>query len=396
MWSRRSTFIRVETWAQALYSPSSSNIYHHARKAVAYGANPNLLLLFLPLGILGGTLRWNALLVFFFNLLAVIPLSALVSDASDKLSDSVGALLGSLINATFGNSVELTAGILAVVNGRVTIAQSIMIGSILSDILLVLGLCIFSASWGKNILLFNPTVADTLSSLMMIATMAIILPTVLASTLAVHHSQIEDRILSFSRGTAVILLILYITYLFFQMRTHKHLFEQAQHTRQDDPSQSTTQLASPLQKYAPIATLIASSIGVVVCTYFVFESMSSTAHITHMSTIFIAMILIPIASNSPEGSAVIAVSRSGDIDFGISVIVSSILQISLFAIPFLVILGWIIEEPITLDFGSFNTMILFFAVVIVSYMLREGRYTYIHGTMLVGFYAILTVAFYFR
>ncbi|OKL58573.1 hypothetical protein UA08_06276 [Talaromyces atroroseus] len=408
--TRTPTLFRVETWSQALYAPHSINIYHHARRALVHGVNSsNLLLLFLPLGIVAGALGWNAVLVFAFNLLATIPLSALVSDASDKLSDEVGEVLGSLVNATFGNSVELTAGILAVINGRSDIAQSVMIGSILSDLLLVridlprllfsfptnnpikvLGFCMLSAAWDKDLMPFNPAVADTLSSLMIITTMAIILPTALASALTTNSTQVRNKIVEFSHGTALILLVLYICYLYFQMKSHRHLFERAQHDHDDDPPSSSSQ---PIEQ---LVTLVGSAVGVVACTYFMFQSMVSTAHTAHVSTSFIATILIPIASNSAEAAAVIAVSRSGDIDFAISIIVSSILQIGLCVIPIIVILGWIIHQQTSLDFDSFNTVILFFSVLAVNYMLREGKYSYIHGIMLVGYYVILTIAFVFR
>lgn len=248
----------------------------------------------------------------------------------------------------------------------------------------VLGFCMISASWGRNLSPFNAAVADTLSSLMIIATMAIILPTVLASTLTAGHSQMTARIVTFSRGTSIILLVMYVCYIYFQMKTHAHLFERADNAHENNTAPHSAHPAQHANIYMLILILIVSSTGVVVCTYFVFQSMAGASHTLHISISFIATILIPIASNSPEGSAVIAASQRGDIDFAISVIVSSILQISLFVIPFLVILGWMAHQQITLRFDSFNTMILFFSVLAVSYMLREGRYTYIHGVMLVG------------
>lgn len=243
---------------------------------------------------------------------------------------------------------------------------------------------------------FNAAVADTLSSLMIIATMAIILPTALASTLTAGHSRVTSRIVTFSRGSSVILLLMYICYIYFQMKTHKALFERAEHIPADDASPLSSQPTQHGNIYIPILTLIASSAGVIACTYFVFQSMAGTSRIAHVSVSFIATVLIPIASNSPEASVMIAVSRRGDIDFAISVVVSSILQIGLFAIPFLVILGWIAHQQSSLRFDSFNTMILFFSVLAVSYILREGRYTYIHGVVLIGLYVIVTIAFFYR
>lgn len=146
------------------------------------------------------------------------------------------------------------------------------------------------------------------------------------------------------------------------------------------PSESSAELGL----WAPTATLIGSALGIIVCTNIFIQSMGDAARIAHVSTNFIATILIPFISNSPEGVAVIAVSRSGNVDFAISIIVGSILQIGLLAIPVLVVFGWIIDQDMTLNFETFHTMIFFFSVLVVSYMLREGSYTYIHGAMLVG------------
>ena len=120
------------------------------------------------------------------------------------------------------------------------------------------------------------------------------------------------------------------------------------------------------------------------CTYLLLESIDETAEILNITEIFIGAILIPIASNAPECVTIMVASQKGKINFAIGVIVSSILQIALFVIPFLVILGWIIGQPMTLKFEMFQTTMLFFAVLVVNRLLQDGKYTYIQGAMLVA------------
>ncbi|KAE8377719.1 hypothetical protein BDV26DRAFT_205914 [Aspergillus bertholletiae] len=352
------------------------------------------LLLFLPLGVIAALLDWNPVLVSVFNFLAILPLSAIVSDASDTLSDYFGDLVGGLINATFGNAVELSTGILAVTSGDTYFAQSVMIGSILSDILLIMGGCLISASYNKHILYFNMAQTGSLSSLMVVTVVGLILPSVLYATF--DSLDLDNQVLSFSRGTSAVLLVLYVGYLYFQLGTHKHLFQQ----EPNNPSEGKHDQAESNEKpdlWKTIITLVAAGISIVICSHFFLASVPATSATTRISKTFIATILIPVTSNCSEGVAVTAASfGGGDVNFAISVIISSILQIGLFAIPFLVMFGWIIGVPMTLFFETFHTLVLFFAILVVNQVLKDAKYTYLHGSMLIGLYMTLTLAFWIR
>ncbi|KAI9654615.1 MAG: hypothetical protein M1829_000901 [Trizodia sp. TS-e1964] len=413
---------RNGTW-RPVWSQRLSCVYHGARRTALPLININVLWVFAPLGLTSGVLHWNSILTSIFNFLAIIPLSAAVSDASDTLSDTFGDLLGALINATFGNAVELIVGVLAVVHGDTGFAQSIMLGSILSDILFVLGSCFFSAAWRAPFLDLNKAISGALSSLMIITAVALVLPTALYSTLeTLKPEDINRQILGFSRGTAVVLLVLYIAYLYFQFVSHKELFEGKpgendasngggdsdvpitpatrrgtwQATRQDgerDGEQHTQQEAGQdAEQDAPsmdsllttFAALICSAAGIMFCSNFLLNSINATSEATHISRTFIATVLIPIASNAPECATVVGASQSGRIDFAVGVIVGSILQIALFVNPALVILGWLVHQPMTLNFETFQTVILFLAILLVNYLLQNGKYTYMHGLVLVA------------
>ncbi|CAG8903763.1 unnamed protein product [Penicillium egyptiacum] len=349
----------------------------------------------LPLAGLTKIFHWSSTIVLVVNIVAIIFLSEAISISSDELAAHLGELQGALLSATFGNTVELTAGILALVHDEIPFAQSVMVGSILSDILLVFGCCLVTASYNKEVLEFNSALAKTLSSLMMITAVTMLLPTALYSTFPV--SEIDDRVLSFSRGTSLVLLGLYGGYLYFYLGTHKHLFVSNESESSDyENNGDSSSAASRASLASSIIRLTTAVAATVFCTELLLESVDDMAQTLRVSEVFIAMVFIPIASNSTEGVTVIAASRTGDTDSAIRVIIDSLLQIGLFVIPFLVIIGWCIAEPMTLFFDSFQTVAMFLAILVVNHLLRDGQYAYIHGAMLLALYSSLVVAFYAR
>jgi Ca2+:H+ antiporter len=243
---------------------------------------------------------------------------------------------------------------------------------------------------GKFTVKFNAATADALSSLMTITAVALILPTVLYSTLTSSRGTgVFEKVLSFSRGSAGILLIFYLLYLYFQLGTHSHLFVDAK--QDDEPTEErrrntggdANESTSALNLWAAVIVLILATASIIVCTHLLLDGVDDTAKAVHTTKRFIAAIMLPIASNAPEFSTVISTSRSGKTNFALGVIVGSILQIALFVIPLLVILGLVIQQPMTLYFEVFQTTLLFFSVLMVNRILRGGEYTYLHGFMLI-------------
>jgi Ca2+:H+ antiporter len=292
-------------------------------------------------------------------------------------------------------------------------------------------------------------VSGALSSLMIITAVALVLPTALYSTFETSKpDDIDKQVLGFSRGTAVVLLVLYIAYLYFEFVSHKEVFEgkpdeiaaqnggrdssvpttpvtrrgtwldtrrnreqggsdsgvstpitrrgtwldgrqdRDQDTRpgtEQDTQHDTEQDAPSINSLlTTFATLICSAVGIMFCSHFLLDSINASSEATHITKTFIATILIPIASNAPECATVVGTSQSGRIDFAVGVIVGSILQIALFVIPTLVILGWAVHQPMTLNFETFQTVILFLAILLVNHLLQNGKYTYMHGLLLVA------------
>ncbi|KAL8369950.1 hypothetical protein RB595_000348 [Gaeumannomyces hyphopodioides] len=362
--------------------------------------NGNVLLAFLPVGLVGGLLGWDPVLVLVSNIVAIIPLCAHVSSSSEQLASHFGELIGGLVAATFGNIVELIAGILSVSRGDVYFAQSVMLGSILSDILLVLGLSLVAASYNtSNLLRFNKPVTDTLSSLMTITAVTLTLPTALHSNFS-HVSEIQGKILVFSRATAGVLLVTYALYLYFQLGSHKHIFLETEETNRDEPDNgddggshvdAADSQDSSVGIFHSISVLTLSALAVAACTKATLEAVDETQSRTGIPKPFIAAVLFPIGSNATELTTVIAAATNRHINYAISMIVSSILQIALFVLPALVMVGWVSSQPMTLNFKFSEALLLFFAVIVVNNLLHDGKYAYIHGAILVALYAAVAI-----
>jgi len=353
----------------------------------------NVLLVFVPLGIVAGAMHWNPTVIFILNFIAIIPLAALLSFATEELSAKLGQTLGGLMNATFGNAVELIVSIVALKQGEIRIVQSSMLGSILSNILLVLGCCFLAGGIREQERSFNETVASTMSSLMAVASASLIIPATLYAVMNNGKSsdhETDKNILVLSHGTAIILLILYVLYLYFQLYSHHNLFADVENQGGED-EQDEPQILSPT---AAGVALVLVTVMVAICAEFLVDSIDSIVESAHISKTFVGLVLIPIVGNAAEHVTAVIVAYKGKMDLAINVAIGSSMQIALFVTPFLVILGWIIHEPMTLHFQGFETIFFFISVLIVNYLIQDGKSNYLEGAMCLCIYAIIALAFY--
>ncbi|KAK5745517.1 Vacuolar calcium ion transporter [Elasticomyces elasticus] len=353
----------------------------------------NVLLVFVPVGIIMGALDLNPTAVFCVNFVAIIPLAALLSFATEELSVKLGQTIGGLMNATFGNAVELIVSIVALTKGEIRIVQSSMLGSILSNILLVLGCCFIASGVRRSESTFNATVASTMSSLMAVAATSLIIPATLYASLTHSASSSEKNILILSRGTAIILLILYCLYLFFQLKTHAKLFDAEAETGEDgEPAEpAEPEILGPIP--ASICLVIVTLL-VAVCAEYLVGSIDAIVESAGISKTFIGLVLLPIVGNAAEHVTACVVAYKNKMDLAIGVAIGSSMQIALFVTPFLVILGWIIGQEMTLHFQSFETVVFFLSVLVVNYLIQDGKSNYLEGCMCLGTYIIIALAFY--
>ena len=275
-----------------------------------------------------------------------------------------------------------------------------MLGSILSNMLLVLGCCFLAGGSRYREQHFNSLVASTMSSLMAVASASLIIPATLYNVMAANKSTTdkEDNILILSHGTAIIMLILYVLYLFFQLKTHSYIFdEEDQDSDGEEPEEA--QILSP---WAAGIALVVVTVMVAVCAEYLVDSIDAIVQTAHISKTFIGLILLPIVGNAAEHVTAVVVSLKNKMDLAIGVAIGSSLQIALGVTPFLVILGWIIGQPMTLHFETFETVVFFLSVLVVNCtnnlpskfyisvltmtqdLIQDGKSNYLEGAMLVG------------
>ncbi|KAF3282658.1 hypothetical protein TWF970_001405 [Orbilia oligospora] len=356
----------------------------------------NVLLVFVPIGIIAGMFEWAPITIFTLNFLAIVPLAALLSYATEEISLYVGQTLGGLLNATFGNAVELIVSIVALQKNEIRIVQASMLGSILSNILLVLGCCFLFGGIKYKEQTFNSTVASTMSSLMAVAAGSLIIPAALYNSFNNNIDPIKNpeqyashnsSILLLSRGASIVLLILYILYLFFQLKTHTNLFAD----EQDEEEETET---PTLSVWSAGLVLVIVTFMVAICAEYLVDSIDSIVATTNISKTFIGLILLPIVGNAAEHVTAVVVATKNKMDLAIGVAIGSSLQIAILVTPFLVILGWIMGREMSLFFQTFETTVFFVSVLITNYLIQDGKSNYLEGAMLLGTYIIIGLSFY--
>ncbi|CAM1511565.1 Fc.00g090780.m01.CDS01 [Cosmosporella sp. VM-42] len=395
----------------------------------------NVLLIAAPVGIALNYIKSvDRIAVFVVNFIAIVPLAAILSFATEEIALRTGEVLGGLINATFGNAVELIVAILALVKHKVVIVQTSLIGSILSNLLLVMGFCFFFGGLRRQQQYFNETVAQTAASLLALAVASVIIPTVFDKA---SDAPIGD-IAKLSRGTAVILLIVYGAYLVFQLKTHQEVFaEESQKVAAKPWSSSSIQpgvikqgfampgalmgrnmaeqnenerlskmLMNPrgmdlegeddeeeepqLDFFVAIGTLALSTVIIALCAEFMVDSIDAVTKGGTVSEEFVGLILLPIVGNAAEHATAVTVAIKDKMDLAIGVAVGSSMQVALFLIPLLVIIGWGMgEDKMNLSFDLFQVAVMFVAVLLVNYLIGDGKSHWLEGWLLICLYAII-------
>jgi len=362
----------------------------------------NLMLVFIPLSIVSHQLSWDAALRFSFSFLAIVPLARLLGEATEQMSAKLGQTLAGLLNATFGNAVEIIVGIAALLQGQLRIVQMSMLGSILSNILLVLG-CSFVAGGIKfQESHFQETAAQASSSLMTLACITLVIPAAYHSSKSGHSitssplyaftngstydlsEQDQSGLLTISRGTALVLVAVYVAYLWFQLVSHNYLYRENVDEQPEVAQMSTVSAASALL----IVTVITSF-----CADYLVASIDETAKRYHIPKPFIGIILLPIVANTAELVTSIWMAMKNKMELTIGICVGSSIQVASFVIPLMVIIGWISGHEMTLFFANFETIVLFVSVLLVNLLIQDGKSNYMEGIMLLALYAVIALAF---
>ncbi|KAI9084464.1 hypothetical protein K1719_033452 [Acacia pycnantha] len=356
-------------------------------------AKINMLLPFGPLAILIHYLTGKHGWVFFFTLLGIAPLAERLGFATEQLAFFTGPTVGGLLNATFGNATEMIISIYALKNGMIRVVQQSLLGSILSNMLLVLGCAFFTGGivHSEKVQVFNKASAVVNSGLLLMAVMGIMFPAVLHFTHSeVHFGKSE---LSLSRFSSCIMLIAYASYLFFQLRSDQNNYSSLEEGG-DSNENSDEEEECELTKWEAIGWLAILTAWVSILSGYLVDAIQGASESWNMPVAFISVILLPIVGNAAEHASAIMFAMKDKLDITLGVAIGSSTQISMFVIPFCVVVGWCMGKPMDLNFQLFETATLFITVLVVAFMLQDGTSNYFKGLMLILCYLIVAASFF--
>ena len=351
----------------------------------------NWLLLAVPLTIYF-QVQHNVEMTFLFSMIAIMPLAFLMGHATEEIALRAGENLGGLLNATFGNAVEIIIASLAIwtaaqaASGSETeilmlnLVQASLIGSILGNLLLVLGLALLWGGYNHRTQTFNQEALSMNGSLLLLAVLALIIPA------AAAHTGADSDILDLSRYASLVLLAMYGLSLFFQFKTHSHLFDVSSEVEQKEEPKMTTRDAWIL--------LILATVLVGWMAEILVHSVDDAAKGWGLPTLFIGGILLPFFGNAAEHFTAVIVAGKDKMDLSLAIAIGSSVQIAVFVAPLMVLFAWVMGVNLSLEFGILETAATFMSVLVANFILNDGKTNWLEGVMLLACYLILALSFF--
>eukprot|EP00736_Rhodelphis_marinus_P006772 Rmarinus@m.4814 len=396
MGNTKSIGIENMTWEQYL---------RQCVDALILDSKLNILLVCVPLAFLsvGADLGEGA--IFGFSLLGLIPLAAMLGFITEQLALCTNETLGGLLNATFGNATELIISIIALNDNQIRLVQLSLIGSILSNLLLVLGCAFFVGGLRFKVQSFNVHAATTNGGLLLLATLCLLTP----AFLEVTHGTDEKSELSLSRFTSFLMLGVYAAYITFQLATHRHLFDPPEPEPEpiaDEEANSVDPATVPIEEEdeeeevlgykGGLVCLFVVTVLIAFLSEYLVDAIDGAAESWGMTKLFIGVILIPIVGNAAEHATAVTVAYRNKMDLSLGVAVGSAVQIALFVIPLMVVVSWLMGKDLSLYFQMFETVCVFSTVLIVCYVLNTGTSNWIEGLVLLVAYIVISAAFFYH
>ena len=356
----------------------------------------NILLLALPATCYFSYVAHDESMAFFSSLVAIMPLAFLMGRATEEIALRTSESVGGLLNATFGNAAEMIIAFLAIYAASkaaagseteelmVNLVQASLIGSILGNLLLVMGLAFVWGGIHYTEQRFSETQVSSNGSLMLLAMIVLIIPAVFNST--VGGSEGEVGVTNLSHIAAIVLLALYGLFLYFQFKSHVALFATETH-HHEEPGMSQRDAVILLV----VATVLVSWMAEVLV-----HSVEYAADDLGLPHLFIGVILLPLFGNAAEHFTAVTVAGKDKMDLSFAISMGSSTQIAVFVAPLMVVIAWIMGVPLTFEFGMLETVSAFLAVLIVNIIASDGKSNWLEGALLLGTYVVLGAAFLFH
>ena len=356
---------------------------------------PYLLVPFIPLAIALELLHAGAGLVFSAAALGVIPTAALMGRATEELAARSGPGIGGFLNVTFGNAPELIIGVFALSAGLHEVVKASLVGSILGNILLVMGAAMLVGGRNRERQRFDRTAAGAQSLMLLLAAVVLVMPAIFELVAGAGLPKPTDRAIDFpdelhalSVGAAVILLLSYAGGLLFSLRTHKDLFNPV-HGEEDHVGEAWSARRA-------LTMLAIAGVTVGVMSEILVGSINEAAESIGLSPFFVGVIVVAIVGNAAEHWVAIYFALRDKMDLAVNIAIGSSAQIALFAAPVLVLLSFVVGPfPMALVFNGFEVGAIFLAAIMADMVTRDGESTWFEGLQLLAVYAVLGLTFYF-
>jgi Ca2+:H+ antiporter len=360
-----------------------------------FGANgwPYLLAPLIPIAVALDLANASAGVVFAASALGIIPTAALMGRATEELSARSGPGIGGLLNVTFGNAPELIIALFALNEGLHEVVKASIIGSIIGNILLVLGAAMLVGGLRREEQTFSPTGASVQTSMLLLAAAALLMPAIFVLVegkgLPAPGAERVDyggSVEHLSLAVAGVLMLTYVAGLFFSLKTHRDVFN-PEYEQEDTWGWSA--------RTAVIALAVAGVLVGVMSEVLV-GSISETSQSIGLSEFFIGVIVVAIVGNAAEHWVAVLVAYKDKMDLSVNIAIGSSAQVALFVAPVLVITSYFIgPHPMALVFNGFELGAVLLAVLIANYVTQDGRSNWFEGVQLLAIYLILGIAFYY-
>jgi len=354
-----------------------------AMKRAIFSSWLDVLLIFVPVTIILAFVQRDHLGVFISAALAIIPLAGLLGRATEHLTAHVGVGLGGLLNASLGNAAELIIALAALREGLQDVVKASLTGSIIGNILLVLGASMLAGGLKYERQKFNQTAAGLGASLLLLSAVGLIIPALFHFTASDRGAAIEREL---SLEISIVLFAIYVMSLVFSLRTHRHVYKGEQMSALGERLWSRGQA---------ITVLAVATVLVAVMSELLVGALEHASAALGLTQVFVGVILVALVGNAAEHSTAVMVAMKNKMDLALGIAVGSSLQIALLVAPVLVFSSYLFGTPLDLIFTPFEVAAVTISVLIVGFVSMDGESHWMEGVMLVGVYAMLAIAFYF-
>src|SRR5512132_1555519 len=354
---------------------------------------PYLLSPLIPAAVIAGLADASATVVFFVSAVALIPPAAMMGRATEELAERSGNVIGGLLNVTFGNAPELIIALFALGKGLHEVVKASIVGSILGNVLLVLGAAMFVGGIGRDRQRFDRTAASAQSSMLLLAGVALVMPAIfeLVNGRGLPQPGAErvdyvGKVLGLSAAVAGVLIVSYAAGLLFSLKTHRDLFNPVHDEVEHEP----------WSVRKSVGALAIAGLAVGAMSEILVGSISETAHKVGLSEFFIGAIVVAIVGNAAEHWVAVLVAAKDKMDLAVNIAIGSSAQIALFVAPLLVLISFVVgDNPMALVFNGYELGALLFAVLIANLVTQDGESNWFEGVQLLALYAVLGLVFYY-